>query len=71
MLPPAAVRDSFAHYFSVFKEKNEVVWTAAPLESLIDVDYLIDFWQEQGINVSKVRQAAETSVTATPLAIRL
>ena len=54
VLPPAAVRDSFAHYFSVFKERNEVLWTAAPLESLVDVDYLIDTWRQQGINISKV-----------------
>ena len=54
VLPPAAVRDSFAHYFSVFKDRNEVAWTAAPLESLIDVDHLISFWHEQGVNLSKV-----------------
>ena len=54
ILPPAAVRDSFAHYFSVFKDRNEVVWTPAPLESLIDVGYLISFWREQEINISRV-----------------
>lgn len=55
VLPPAAVRDSFAHYFSVFKDQNEVMWTAAPLESLIDVKHLINFWQQKGVNVSRVR----------------
>lgn len=54
VLPPAAIRDSFAHYFSVFKEQNEVAWTAAPLETLIDVEYLIHYWFQQGINITKV-----------------
>ena len=55
VLPPAAKRDSFAHYFSVFKEQNEVSWTAAPLESLLDVDRLIDYWSTRGLVIHKVR----------------
>ena len=54
VLPPAAVRDSFAHYFSVFKERNEVAWTPAPVDSLLDADGLIDFWGRQGVTIVKV-----------------
>lgn len=53
VLPPAAKRDSFAHYFSVFKEHNEVSWTSAPLESLLNVDRLIDTWKAKGLVVYK------------------
>ena len=55
VLPPAAKRDSFAHYFSVFKEHNEVSWTAAPLESLLDVEKLVERWRAKGLSVHKVR----------------
>ncbi len=54
VLPPAAVRDSFAHYFSVFKERNEVVWAAAPADTLLDADGLIDFWSQKGVTIVKV-----------------
>lgn len=53
VLPPAVKRDSFAHYFSVFKEHNEVKWTPAPLESLLNVDKLIDFWKNRGLTVHR------------------
>lgn len=51
VLPPAACRDSFGHYFSTFREKNEVVWSPAPLETLLDVDYLAKYWAERGMEV--------------------
>lgn len=54
VLPPAVKRDSFAHYFSVFKEHNEVKWTPAPLDSLLDVDKIITFWQGRGLTVHRV-----------------
>lgn len=54
VLPPAVKRDSFAHYFSVFKEHNEVKWTPAPLESLLNVDKIVDFWQGRGLTVHRV-----------------
>ena len=54
VLPPAVKRDSFAHYFSVFKEHNEVKWTPAPLDSLLNVDKIIDFWQGKGLTVHRV-----------------
>jgi hypothetical protein len=44
VLPPAVCRDSFAHYFSVFKEKNEVQWSPVPLDALLDVDSIIAYW---------------------------
>lgn len=53
VLPPAVKRDSFAHYFSVFKEHNEVKWTPAPLESLLNVDKIVDFWQGRGLTVHR------------------
>lgn len=54
VLPPAVKRDSFAHYFSVFKEHNEVKWTPAPLESLLNVDKIVDFWRGRGLTVHRV-----------------
>ena len=55
VLPPAVKRDSFAHYFSVFKEHNEVKWTPAPLESLLNVDKIVEFWRGRGLTVHRVR----------------
>lgn len=58
VLPPAVKRDSFAHYFSVFKEHNEVKWTPAPLESLLNVDKIVEFWRGRGLTVHRVRLTA-------------
>ena len=55
VLPPAVKRDSFAHYFSVFKEHNEVKWTPAPLESLLNVDKIVEFWRGRGLTVHRVQ----------------
>ncbi|KAL0032263.1 hypothetical protein WJX79_001439 [Trebouxia sp. C0005] len=41
------------HYFSVFKEHNEVKWTPAPLESLLNVDKIVDFWRGRGLTVHR------------------
>ncbi|KAL4423672.1 hypothetical protein ABPG75_000973 [Micractinium tetrahymenae] len=49
VLPPAVCRDSFAHYFSVYKEKNEVRWSPVPLETLLDVDAIVAYWQPRGL----------------------
>ncbi len=54
VLPPAVCRDSFAHYFSVFKEKNEVQWSPVPLESLLNVDGIINYWRPRGLVLHKV-----------------
>jgi hypothetical protein len=53
ILPPAVCRDSFGHYFSVFKEKNEVLWSPVPLDSLLDVDHIIKWWGERGMAVHR------------------
>ena len=55
VLAPAVKRDSFANYFSTFKDQNEVSWTAAPLSSLLDVESIIHFWQQRGLVVHTVR----------------
>lgn len=55
VLAPAVKRDSFANYFSTFKDQNEVSWTAAPLSSLLDVDSIVSFWQQRGLLVHRVR----------------
>jgi hypothetical protein len=55
VLPPAVQRDSFAHYFSQQKEQNEVQWTPAPLEGLLDVDHIIGHWAGRGMIVHKAR----------------
>lgn len=51
VLPPAVCRDSFAHYFSVFKEKNEVRWSPVPLSSLLDVPALTEYWAARGLHI--------------------
>ena len=38
---------------STFKEKNEVQWTPAPLETLLDVEAIIEAWAAQGMVVHK------------------
>ena len=58
VLAPAVKRDSFANYFSTFKDQNEVSWTAAPLSSLLDVDGIVSFWQQRGLVVHRVRSGA-------------
>lgn len=65
VLPPAVKRDSFAHYFSVFKEHNEVKWTPAPLESLLNVDKIVDFWQGRGLTVHRVCTHAFSAIQAS------
>ncbi|KAK9785429.1 hypothetical protein WJX73_009533 [Symbiochloris irregularis] len=66
VLPPAVKRDSFAHYFSTFKEENEVNWTAAPLESLLDVDSIINFWRGRGLPVHKTPSLASVPDLTQP-----
>ena len=39
---------------STFKEKNEVHWTPAPLETLLDVEAIVEAWGAQGMVVHKV-----------------
>lgn len=54
VLPPAVKRDSFANYFSPFQDKNEIIWSPTPLESLYNVDQIVDFWQKRGLFLHKV-----------------
>ena len=53
-MPPAAQRDSFEHYFSTKSELNEVQWSPAPVEGLLDVDYIIKFWANRGVIIHRV-----------------
>lgn len=54
VLPPAVQRDSFGKYFSTRKDENEVSWTPAPLDSLLDVERIIETWRLSGMTVHKV-----------------
>lgn len=54
VLPPAVYRDSFSKHFSTKKEENEVKWSPAPTESLLNVEGIIDHWKTRGITVHKV-----------------
>lgn len=56
VLPPALMRNSFGSYYSLLKEKNEVLWEAAPADMLLDVERIIEAWQRQGMKVHKVTQ---------------
>jgi len=53
VLPPAAVRDSFGSYFHMAADKNEMAWSAAPLDSLLDVDALVTTWRERGVTLHR------------------
>lgn len=35
------------------REKNEVRWSPVPLESLLDVDAIIDYWRPRGMVVHR------------------
>ncbi|KAI3432401.1 hypothetical protein D9Q98_003957 [Chlorella vulgaris] len=50
-LPPAAVRDSFGHKFSVHQEQNQMQWFPARASCLLDVERLQRVWARQGITV--------------------
>lgn len=54
VLPPGLQRDSFASYFSMYKEQNEVTWTATSVSQLLDVDRIIEEWRAHGMEVHKV-----------------
>ena len=47
-------RDSFGHYFSLLKEQNEVIWTPTPLETLLDVDQIIEAWRLRNLTIHRV-----------------
>lgn len=53
-LPPAAVRDSFGHKFSVHQEQNQMQWFPARASCLLDVERLQRVWARQGITVHEV-----------------
>jgi hypothetical protein len=54
VMPPAVKRDSYAKYFSIFKDKNEVQWTPAPLDTLLDVKSITRTWAAKGIAIQMV-----------------
>lgn len=53
-LPPAAVRDSFGHKFSVHQEENQMQWFPARAACLLDVEHLQRAWAPLGITVVEV-----------------
>jgi hypothetical protein len=53
-LPPAAVRDSFGHKFSVHQEQNQMQWFPATSGCLLDVERLQRTWAALGIAVHEV-----------------
>ncbi|EFN52272.1 hypothetical protein CHLNCDRAFT_139199 [Chlorella variabilis] len=54
-LPPAAVRDSFGHKFSVHQEQNQMQWFPARASCLLDVERLQRTWAHQGVAVHEPR----------------
>lgn len=57
VLPPAVQRDSFANYYHVDKQKNEVTWTPAPLSTLLDVANVVAIWKLKGMTVHEVNRS--------------
>ncbi len=53
-LPPAAVRDSFGHKFSIHQEQNQMQWFPARTGCLLDVERLQRTWASLGITVHEV-----------------
>lgn len=49
VLPPAVKLDAKQ------SEQNEVKWVSDDLETLLDVDSLIEFWKLKGLRIHKVR----------------
>lgn len=58
-LPPAAVRDSFGHKFSIHQEHNQMQWFPARTGCLLDVERLQRTWAALGITVHEVRAVPE------------
>lgn len=54
-LPPAAVRDSFGHKFSVHQDENQMQWFPARSACLLDVERLQRSWAALGVTVTEVR----------------
>jgi hypothetical protein len=50
---PNRLRPAPAWPRSVFKEKNFVQWTMAPLETLYDVDRIVEAWGRMGMRVHR------------------
>ena len=63
VLPPAAQRDSFGKYFSTRKDENEISWTPVPLNSLLDVEKIIETSRIRGMTVHEVRIPCSCQVT--------
>ena len=55
VMAPAVQRNSYAKLFSMSKEHNEVEWTPAPLDSLLDVSKIMETWSAKGITIQMVR----------------
>jgi len=53
VLPLACYRESFGQHFSLHTEENEMKWYSAPLETLVDVDRLVDVWRDWGLIIHK------------------
>lgn len=63
VLPPAATRDSFGKHFSVFRDKNEMAWRPAPLDTLLDVQGIIAHWKQHGLVVHAVSKVLNVPST--------
>jgi hypothetical protein len=53
MLPPAAVRDSFGHVFSIHQAENQMQWFPARPSCLLDVERLQRTWAGLGLTVTE------------------
>ena len=54
VLPPAVQRNSFGKYFSMEKSRNHMKWTPARLDTLLDVDAVIEAWHNDGMTIHRV-----------------
>ncbi|GAB4814864.1 hypothetical protein N2152v2_001910 [Parachlorella kessleri] len=59
-------RDSFNHHFSMKREENEVLWSAAPPGLLLDVDGITAAWAAQGMRVLQPPAGAPLPDMAVP-----
>lgn len=66
LLPPAAVRDSFGHVFSIHQAENQMQWFPARPSCLLDVERLQRTWAGLGLTVTEVGACCRAPAASPP-----
>lgn len=54
ILPPAVARKSFDKTYS------QIDWSLVPLDTMLDVDYIVAHWSKKGMQVYKVSASSQS-----------